>query len=230
MRTLIHEMPYETPLRAGLFRYAHDGRATGAVERWRLTAAHDGYRFLRVDLDARDAASGHSYLYHLTLDPAGQAVQLKFRFWGGPWSAAGTVLREDDGWTAGRTVNEQRFETFVAGVDAFWFPACAGLGALAQVAGNQTRTDAVTLATTALGQAEPDPEALFALRRRALTLAWQPEETLVVARQERRVRPLLITWDDQSRRLWLDESNWPLKMTRQDGLVGEEVQDIRWIS
>ena len=71
MRFIIHELPYERPLLAGRLRYERDGQPTGAIEFWRLTDAVDGYRFLRVDLDARDAASGRSWLYHATLDAAG---------------------------------------------------------------------------------------------------------------------------------------------------------------
>ena len=71
MRFIIHELPYERPLLSGRLRYERDGVPSGAVESWRLTAAVDGYRFLRVDVDAREAPSGRSWLYHLTLNPAG---------------------------------------------------------------------------------------------------------------------------------------------------------------
>ncbi len=72
MRFIIHQLPYERPIVAGQLRYERDGAPTGAVEQYRLTAAVDGYRFLRVDLDARTAPSGRSTLYHLTLNPDGQ--------------------------------------------------------------------------------------------------------------------------------------------------------------
>ena len=42
MRFIIHELPYERPLRAGRLRYERDGRPTGAVEPGRLSEAADG--------------------------------------------------------------------------------------------------------------------------------------------------------------------------------------------
>ena len=42
------------------------------------------------------------------------------------------------------------------------------------------------------------------------------------------VRPLLITWDDQQRTIWIDEHGWPLQMRRQDGLIARETQYIRY--
>ncbi len=60
MRFIVHEQAYEKPIAAGQLRYERDGRATGAIESWRLTRAVEGYEILRVDLDARTAESGHS--------------------------------------------------------------------------------------------------------------------------------------------------------------------------
>lgn len=92
MRFIIHEMPYERPLLAGRLRYERDGVPTGAVELWRITNAVDGYRFLRVDLDAREAESGRSSLYHVTLNPAGRPEQLKFRLWGNGPEVSGSLV------------------------------------------------------------------------------------------------------------------------------------------
>ncbi|MGB4873356.1 MAG: hypothetical protein WBP47_25115 [Candidatus Promineifilaceae bacterium] len=42
MRFIIKEQSYEQVIAAGQYRYERDGRATGAVEHWRLTAVTDG--------------------------------------------------------------------------------------------------------------------------------------------------------------------------------------------
>ena len=108
MRFIIREQPYEKPIMAGEYRYELDGKTTGAVEKWRLTAAAEGYRFLRVDLDARAAASGHTYLYHALLNADGQVEWLKYRFWtqeAGGLQMTGDVILESDSVSATRTVN-----------------------------------------------------------------------------------------------------------------------------
>ena len=91
MRFSIHELPYETPLAAGQWRYEQDGEPTGAVEAWRLTAAQDGWSIWRVELDARAAASGRSTLYHLLLDADGRPAQLRYRLWRGAAQTSGTA-------------------------------------------------------------------------------------------------------------------------------------------
>ncbi len=232
MRHLIHELPYETPLRAGLYRYERDGQATGAVEKWRLTAAPDGYRVLRVDLDARDAASGHSYLYHATLDPSGRLAQLKYRFWGAGHEVVGMVTAGDDAWTASRTVAGTRHEEEAPGRHAFWFPACAGLGLI--VAGDGETLTGCTLDTRSL--ATPDAAAAaFALWCGSVRREPGAPEALTVAGEPVTARRCLVTWawegeDAEERALWLDEQDWPLRMQRQDGLAAVETQNIRWFA
>ena len=92
MRFIIHELPYEKPVAAGRFRYEQNSQATGAVEHWRLTTAVDDYHFVRVDLDARAATSGHTYLYHLVLNPAGRPERLHYRFWTTGVEVTGNIL------------------------------------------------------------------------------------------------------------------------------------------
>jgi hypothetical protein len=120
MRFIIHELPYEKPLLAGQLRYERDGQLTGAVESWRLSDAVDGYQFLRIDLDARQAPSGRSYLYHLTLSSAGVLEQIKYRFWGDGIEAGGTVVNQGDGWLGGRTVDQIGYQDEARGQ---WFRA-----------------------------------------------------------------------------------------------------------
>ena len=219
-------MPFELPLSAGLFRYEKDGQLTGAAEQWRVTRVAEGYRFWRVDLDARAAASGQSTLYHLTLNEAGQPEQLKFRFWAGAQQADGLLSFSPEGITLTRTVNGQRFEEEAAGNAPFWFPTTVGLSLLAQQAAvGVTSLTAVTL-DARLDQAAA--ASLFALRQVPLTFHYGPEEELAVRQETYVVRPLLITWDDQQRTLWVDRENWPLRMCRQDGLCARETQYIRY--
>ena len=117
---------------AGKYRYERDGQPTGAVESWRLTAAAEGYRFLRVDLDARVAASGHTYLYHALVNADGQVERLQYRFWtqaAGGLQVTGNVVLESDAVTAMHTVNGKTSEQVLDLPTGyrFWFPAVVGL-------------------------------------------------------------------------------------------------------
>ena len=89
MRFLLREQAYEKPMAAGKLRYESSAGPTGAVEAWRLSAVEGDYRFLRVDLDAREAASGNSYIFHLTLNGQNRPERLQFRLWSAarrvPW-------------------------------------------------------------------------------------------------------------------------------------------------
>ncbi len=138
---------------AGEYRYELDGQPTGAVETWRLTAAAEGYQFLRVDLDARAAASGHTYLYHALVGPDGQVERLKFRFWtqaSGGLQVTGDVVLESDSVSATRTVNGKASEQVIDLPKGyrFWFPSVAGLH-FAGWRGNEPKT----AASTSSGQA-----------------------------------------------------------------------------
>lgn len=207
MRHLIHELPYETPLAAGRYQYAQAGQPTGTLESWRLTAAVDGYRLLRVDLDARAAASGDSYLYHLMLNPAGTPERLNFRFFRPGRRIDGTLLFEPGRVTLAADVNGARHEAtahFPAGT-LFWFPATAGLGLLAGLApAGAANQPALTL----------DKAADFAPLPVQLSARPGPPETLMVMGRARPAHPLTLTWTAQQRTIWLDEHHWPLKMAR----------------
>ena len=208
MRFIIHEMGYETPLAAGKLRYMRDGQPTGAVESWRLTAAVEGYRFLRVDLDARAAESGHTYLYHATLNGNGRIEQLKYQFWDNQIKIVGNVVFEKDAVVGTRDVNNQRFEDVLempVGYQ-FWFPATQGLGLLTG-AGEGT---AVTLNTQFT-----EPSNAFQLKQ------WPVK----VEQMETAVH---ITWDDQMRTLSLNEQGHIMKMERGDGLTAVETQLIEY--
>lgn len=194
MRFIVHEQAYEQPIAAGQLRYARDGRATGAVESWRLTKAVEGYEILRVDLDARAAESGHSYLYHLVRRADKTPERLSYRFWGDDLMIEGTLLLEETVVTNTRTVNGT---TYTDDVDlpsgyGFWFPSSIGLGLLAGFGGGT----AVTLASV-----NGNRLSVFGL---------QVVEVVVMGE-----RPLTIRWLENERRIWLDEHGWVVKMERE---------------
>lgn len=219
MRTLIRELPYERPIAAGRYRYERDGQPTGAVESWRLTAAQEGYRFLRVDLNAQAAPSGDSYLYHLTLDAAGRPDRLSFRFFGSAFQARGNLLFAGDNVTLARTVDDRRLEEErdLAPGYAFWFPATAGLALLAERAEDGETVPAVTL----------DKDERFALQLLDVHIqSGRPQPHLIMGK-ETALRPLTLSWAEQQRTIWIDRHNWPLKMERE-GLTAVETRYIRY--
>ncbi|MCL4266283.1 MAG: hypothetical protein KJ069_23960 [Anaerolineae bacterium] len=212
MRFIVHEQAYEKPIASGLLLYERDGRATGAVESWRLTKAVEGYEILRVDLDARAAESGHSYLYHLVRRADGRAERLSYRFWGDDLMVEGNLLLADTAVTNTRTVNGQ---TSTEDVElepgyGFWFPSSVGLGLLAGFGGGT----AVTLDSVSSEQLAVSSEQLVAF-------ALQVVEVVVTGE-----RPLTIRWLENERTIWLDEHGWVVKMRRGDGLTAVETRAI----
>jgi hypothetical protein len=212
MRFIVHEQAYEKPIAAGRLRYERDGRATGAVESWRLTQAVEGYEILRVDLDARAAESGHSYLYHLVRQADGRAERLSYRFWGDDLMIEGTLLLEDTVLTNTRTVNGT---TYTDDVDlppgyGFWFPSSIGLGLLAGFGGGT----AVTLTSV-------NSEQLAVSSERSAVFALQVVAVVVMGE-----RPLTIRWLENERKIWLDERGWVVRMEREDGLTAVETRAI----
>lgn len=213
MRFIMREQTYERPLASGHLRYS-----TGASEQWRLTAAVDGYTFLRVDLDARASASGDSYLYHLTLDPNGRLQRLQYRFWGQGLQVKGSLLFEEETLTNGRHVNDQEWSESLPAAP-FWFPATTGLKFLAPLTGEEAT--AVTLATDF-----SQPAHAFRLQAVTVRVSTEPEESLLVGQQKHVGRPFTIRWGDQSRTVWLTAEGWPLQMHRGDGIVATADQLI----
>ena len=236
MRFVLREQPYEKPLASGQLRYEQEGRPTGAVEHWRLSQAVDGYQFLRVDLDARQAASGHTYLYHLVLHKSGRPERLQYRFWGSGLVVSGHVLLLESTVTASRLVNGQRFEEeiTVSGRPAFWFPSSTGLSLLANMAEEETAA-AITLCSPSgaghsrrAGSVTGDADGVFALLQIETHLSYSDKERLAVMDQEWTVRPLSIQWSGQTRTIWLDANSSVLKMARDDGLTAVATRYLRY--
>jgi len=247
MRFLVPEQPYERPLASGQLRYERDRQPTGAVESWRWSAAATdvgqgtpGYRILRVDLDARAAPSGHSYLYNLVQRENGRFEQLKYRFWANGVQLKGNVLLEDEAIMATREVNEVYVseETAVLPGYCFWFPSSVGLGLLADggpkdefrpPSSSLRLLPTVTLQAPASGdRLTADPPWPFELIQVDVSRRWDQQETIIVAGEAVSVRPLTLQWATQQRTVWLDQSGLVLKMERDDGLTAVATRFIRY--
>lgn len=214
MRFIIHEQPYERPIVAGELRYRQDGQPTGAVEQFRVTAAVDGYRFWRVDLDARAAPSGRSTLYHLTLNPDGRPEQLKLRFWGDGRVVSGAIVWDGDQLTAARVVDDVHYED-EAQATAFWYPAAAGLALLPPVAGLGE------VAGVTLNPNTAEAAQLMALQPERVSVRAIAPEVVAVSGADVTAAGWEIVWADQTRRVWLHPDGWPLRVRRDDGLAAE---------
>ncbi len=219
MRFIIPELPYEQPIARGLWRYAQDGRATGAVEQWLLSTAHDGYHFLRVDLDARLAPSGRSYLFHAVLNEQDRPVRLKYRLWQGSSEVMGNVHLEETSvlFTSGQ--GDGRMEEMMpmpAGYK-FWFPSSTALGLLAKLPFDGPET-AVTLVVS-----ESDGPALLPLVTTVEKQNPDSEHT-----QGSSQGPVRLCWESQVREIWLDTSGQPQRMARQDGMTASETQLVHY--
>jgi hypothetical protein len=211
MRFIVNEQRYEERIGSGQFRYSVDGRPTGAVENWRLTGAPDGHTILRVDLDARAAASGHSYLYHLVRDGNGRPQRLAYRFWGGGLAIDGTLLFDTTSITGTREVNGIVYEEDLnlPGGYLFWFPSAAGLGLILSAPG----TAAVPAATLNGRIGGTDTLALQSVSA-AVTMMITDTVDVTVAGRKVTAVPVTLRWADQRRFITRDEQFWPLVMER----------------
>jgi hypothetical protein len=224
MRFIIHELPFEKPLAAGQWRYHRDGRPTGAVESWRLTAAQDGYRFLRIDLDARAAESGRSILYHLTLDPQGKPVQLRYRLWTeGPEITGMALFEAEDLILVTEQAGQRVEEVLPLPPEAvFWFPSSTALGLLVDL------PQAQPLAGVYLRLPSDKNTPGLQAAQATVIITSRPLEQRVIMGKVQDLEPVSIWWEDQERRLWVDATRQPLRMARQDGLAAVETELINY--
>jgi hypothetical protein len=220
MRFIIREMDYERPLAAGKLLYELHGQPTGTTEEWRLTAAVDGYRFLRIDLDSRQADPHESTLYHLTLNSAGRSERLKFRYFGPDSEIVGDVMLEDDSVTLSRTVNGRRFEDerkMQSGY-RFWFPSTLGLSLLTNMNLDEHDFQSATL----------NGHEAFALDSHEMHLELGIKEHLDTTGQSITAWPCFLIWSDYMQTIWLDSYNLPVKFDRGDGLLAFESRYVRF--
>jgi hypothetical protein len=225
VRFIIPELPYEQPLAKGLWRYEQDGTPTGAVEHWRLSAAQDGYHFLRVDLDARSAPSGRSYLFHAVLDETERFVRLKYRLWQENSEVIGNVHLEEDAvlFTSGPGEDRggSRIEE-ILNVPAhykFWFPASTALGFLARSHFDNPAT-AVTLVVS--------DNKIDDFQLLPLVTTVERIKPGIGSAQDPASSPIRLFWEDQQRAIWLDSFGWPRRVARQDGMEAVETQLVHY--
>ncbi len=215
MRCLIRELPYERPLVGGLYLYSRGGTPAGIFERWRLSAAADGYRFLRVDLNADASEGGQSTLYHLVLNAEGEAERLSFRHFQRGRELKGMVLFEGPYVTLTRQIGAERREVTLeqpAGT-RFWFPTAAALGLVAAPGAGP----GLTL----------NREDDFNLWPTHLEVSAGPAGTITVMGRPVDVQTLNVVWAGQRRVIAVDEEPWPLQVDRGD-LVGVETRRLHY--
>ncbi|MEM7332142.1 MAG: hypothetical protein AAF490_08620 [Chloroflexota bacterium] len=221
MRFIVREQGYEKPIASGQFRYEEDGVPTGAVESWRLTTAVSGYQILRVDLDARNASSGDSYIFHLVQQDDGTPERLGYRYWSTGLMIEGTVLFEGDQVSCRRNVNGRTLEEVIPVCDGFWFPSTIGLGIASKLSNKADLT-------TATLNNQPNQEETLALMEKSVSQTSDDDQSeLTLNGKTYTVTPTTFSWQSSTRTVWLDiNKNWPLKMTREDGLTAVETRYI----
>lgn len=214
MRALIHELPYERPIAAGRYHYVLDGEETAATESWRLSAAPDDHRFLRVDVN-NAAAGGDNVLFHLTTSGDGRPQRLKFHYFRLGRQVRGDLLFEPELALLARQVDGHRLETQCdyARDMPFWFPSAAGLSLLAA--------------------AQPGPGLTldgardFDLQPVQLTLRRGRPQRLQLMGGELSARPLTARWAGEQPMLWLDEAGWPVRVQWR-GMTATDRRYVRY--
>ena len=214
MRFIIHEQPYEKPIASGEFRYYLNTEPTGAVESWRLTTAADDFTFLRVDLDARAAESGHTYLYHAVLNRVGNIERLKYRFWDktNHLQVIGDVVVEATAVTSTHTINSKTNAAVLNMSNDFgvWFPSVIGLGFAVRLKGQNP------IATVTLNNQIGKPDSLAPIKidiNRKFLHTDHHEET--IAGQTMQVKNWQLNWKSNERLITTDENGWPLRLDRE---------------
>ncbi|MEM8857874.1 MAG: hypothetical protein AAGD96_06115 [Chloroflexota bacterium] len=137
MRFVLRTQPYEKPISAGSFRYEQDGKPNGIVESWSLAHALDGYKFFRVDVDARHLKTqGYSTLYNVVVGPDDNPENVKFRhFTVAPPAAEnglrlkGQIVFDEDAIFVSREFNGQRLEDEFEASVGLNLPVAAQIGA-----------------------------------------------------------------------------------------------------
>jgi hypothetical protein len=223
MRFIVKEQRYEKQIGSGLFRYELDGVPTGAVEHWRLTQAMDEHEVLRVDLDAREAASGDSYLYHLVRQVDGTPIRLAYRFWGAGLQIEGTLLFSETNITGTRAVNGRTLEEDldIEPGTLFWFPSAVGLGLLLK------GKDGLGITAVTLNSSVGDENSL-ALQPVTVDVYPMITDTVEVevARKMITAVPIMIHWNSQKRIITRDLNFWPVALERPNFSAGKTLLAI----
>ena len=219
MRFVIREQDYEQLIAAGRLRYR-----SGAIERWRLTEAVDGFLVMRVDYDRRETAAASSTLMHLLLNPDGRPERLKLRHFAPDNSVDVDVLIDGSVLSVSRNCNEdvtQQELNLPAGFGLL-MPATIGLALLVWSSRIHSRALAIEL----------DEQRCFAPHNSSIELQALGEENLTVTGQLVAVRPYLIRRNGTECTIWLDEHGLPVRLEAENGLQVIEDQYVRhrWLN
>lgn len=220
MRFLIREQEFETPLASGSFRYEKKGIPTGVVENWRWSKVMNDYTFLRIDLDKRKSDREESILFHLLLNPLGEPERIKARL----LSMESTMLsdisiQEESAFITGE-VNGKRVEDEKTWKrkTVFWFRTVLGFGLLVRTPSEAKELLGMEFNFSTLG-----------LRNQTIAISKTGKtEVLDMGHQKFVARPYLISLDDQSKQIWLDDDDWPIRMDFGNNLMAIDTQPIRY--
>lgn len=226
MRFLIREMEYERPVASGRLRFERAGDPTGLVEAWKFNRALDGYSFLRIEMDTNNPADQEITLVHVLVNRDANIERLKFRFFGKEIDIDGDVQFDRNLLTLnrafthkGKNTKERKVEEISFDSDAvFLFPTIASLALVTFTVPQDGQRSCIML----------DKESLFSIQSGYARFKWGEEEDREVLRQKVVVRPCSISWDTRTVRLWLDELNWPVSASFNDGLSATEVAYWRY--
>ncbi len=119
-----------------------------------------------------------------------------------------------------REVNGSRYEDEFSGNGVFFFPSSVGLALLA-------RYPQVETAWTLNMYDEEKLAELFGLVAFRPKITTVDRQTVTIGHTQHNARHVTIAWGDQTRRLWLSDDGWTLKMQRDDGLAALETRTIR---
>lgn len=219
MRCIIREQPYEKLLAAGHFRFQKNGESTGVEEVWRLTELIEGYRNLRIEVDARNSISGETTLYHLVINPSGQPERLKIRKFSAGSAISGDVHLEAKALAIYTDIDGKRFEHELVPPEGYLFvvPSVIWPGFL--VASNRSQLDVPAVSFSQ----EYDLRPL----ENTINLKRQGSKKVNVSGFDIDVRTFQVDWLGQRCHLSVDQFDCVVEVLYEDGLVAKETRYIR---
>ena len=214
MRFIIREQEYERLLAAGRLNYR-----SGVLESWRLTAAVDGFRVLRIDLDRRSSAASGSTLVHMLLDSNDRLERLKLRDFSLDASATVDILAEGNLLIISRNCKGGvvRDEFTLPSGFGLLLPTGIGLALFVRSCKEESVASALSL----------DVEQCYAPSLTSVEINPLDEEKLTVTGQTLAVRPYLIRQDEMRRTIWLDEYGLPVRLDDHQGRQAIEDRYVR---
>jgi hypothetical protein len=222
----MREMEYEKPVASGNLRFERNGEATGLVEAWKFTKALDGYSFLRIDVDSNSPSNQKITLVHVLLNRQMNIERLKFRYFGTQFDVDGDVQFDRNLLTLNRLISDKDkrtkkriVEEFPFDPDSvFIFPTITSLALITLAVPEDGQRAYVTL----------DKDVHFSSQSGIAQVNWGKKEDMEVSRQKVAVRPCSISWETGQARLWLDELNWPVRVSLPDDVLAADVAYWRY--